>query len=92
MGIIPRIALSCLAPALALATHFAGTAQSSSAIATNSILANENRTPAGTLENGILTLHLEWREGEWYPEAETGPSLKVYAFAEEGKHRKYPAR
>ena len=30
------------------------------------------------------------REGEWYPEAETGPSLKVYAFAEEGKAPQVP--
>src|ERR1017187_9630608 len=48
------------------------------------IQANSNQTAAGKLENGVLTLHLELRQGDWYPEAETGPSMKVYAFAEEG--------
>jgi hypothetical protein len=36
--------------------------------------------PSGKLEHGILTLHLELRQGDWYPEADTGPSMKVYAF------------
>jgi len=49
------------------------------------IQANSNRVPAGKLEKGVLTLHLELRQGDWYPEADTGPSMKVYAFAEEGK-------
>ncbi len=48
------------------------------------IRANSNQTAAGKLENGVLTLHLELQQGDWYPEAETGPSMKVYAFAEEG--------
>jgi manganese oxidase len=64
--------------------------QSTSAVVSPAIQANTNRTPAGKLENGILTLHLEMREGEWYPEAETGPSLKVYAFAEEGQAPQVP--
>lgn len=46
---------------------------------------NSNRLPSGGLGNGILTLHLELRQGDWYPEADTGPSMKVYAFGEEGK-------
>jgi manganese oxidase len=48
------------------------------------IQANSNQTTAGKLENGVLTVHLELRQGDWYPEAETGPSMKVYVFAEEG--------
>ena len=48
------------------------------------IQSNSNQTAAGRLEDGVLTLHLELRQGDWYPEAETGPSMKVYAFAEEG--------
>jgi hypothetical protein len=28
---------------------------------------NENRVPAGTLNNGVLTLHLEIRAGQWRP-------------------------
>ena len=75
---------------VALSSPLAWTEQSSAAIASISIQANANRLPAGTLENGILVLHLELREGNWYPEAETGPSLKVYAFAEEGKAPQVP--
>src|SRR5262252_2161410 len=46
--------------------------------------ANDNRTPAGTLRNGTLTLHLNLVETNWFPEKEPGPSLHVYAFCEEG--------
>ena len=37
------------------------------------------------MEHGVLTLHLELREGDWYPEADAGPSMRVYAFGEEGQ-------
>src|SRR5690348_14312033 len=50
--------------------------QSESAATQSRIQANSNRESAGKLENGILTLHLELRQGDWYPEAETGPSMK----------------
>jgi len=55
------------------------------------IAANSNRAAAGKLENGVLTLHLEMRQADWYPEADTGPSMKVYAFGEEGKPPQVPA-
>ncbi|HZQ69086.1 MAG TPA: multicopper oxidase domain-containing protein [Terriglobales bacterium] len=54
------------------------------------ILANQNRTPAGKLENGILTLHLEIRQGAWRPEADDGPQLFVQAFGEAGKPAQIP--
>jgi FtsP/CotA-like multicopper oxidase with cupredoxin domain len=54
------------------------------------IEANSNRVPAGKLENGILTIHLELRQADWYPEADTGPRMKVYSFAEEGKAPQVP--
>ena len=38
----------------------------------------------------MLTLHLELRQGDWYPEADSGPSMKVYAFGEEGKALQVP--
>lgn len=65
-------------------------AQLSSAIVSGSTQANANRISAGELKNGCLTLHLELRKGEWHPEAEIGPGLKVYAFAEEGKAPQVP--
>jgi FtsP/CotA-like multicopper oxidase with cupredoxin domain len=54
------------------------------------IQANPNRAPAGKLEKGVLTLHLELRQGDWYPEADAGPSMKIYAFAEEDKALQVP--
>ncbi len=47
------------------------------------ILTNDNRTPAGRLNSGVFTLHLELREGIWHPEAEDGRAIDVYSFAEE---------
>lgn len=54
------------------------------------IVPNDNRVPAGTLENGVLRLRLEICEGQWFPEAECGPSLKIQAFAEAGKQPQVP--
>ncbi|HVI08851.1 MAG TPA: multicopper oxidase domain-containing protein [Candidatus Binatia bacterium] len=54
------------------------------------ILANQNRTPAGKLENGVLTVHLEIRSGTWHAEAADGPPLYVHAFAEAGKPLSIP--
>ena len=55
------------------------------------IEANRNLSPAGQLRDGVLTLRLEIREGDWYPEAETGPSVVVQAFAEEGRTLQVPS-
>ena len=54
------------------------------------ILANDNRSPAGQLRNGVLTLVLEAGTGTWYPEEKDGPGLEVQAFAEEGKPLQIP--
>jgi hypothetical protein len=48
------------------------------------VAANDNRTPAGRLTNGVLELRLTLNEGGWYPEEETAGHRDVYAFAEEG--------
>ena len=55
-----------------------------------SIRANDNRMPAGKLEGGVLTLHLEITSGEWHPEADGGQSMRVNAFAEEGQAPQIP--
>jgi len=54
------------------------------------IEANDNRTPAGRLNNGVLDLRLELRQGRWYPDEENGPYRDVYAFAEEGRAAQSP--
>jgi FtsP/CotA-like multicopper oxidase with cupredoxin domain len=51
---------------------------------------NSNRTPAGVFGSGVLTIDLEVREGEWFPEDEHGPSVKIFALAERGKPAQVP--
>src|SRR5262250_1954244 len=48
------------------------------------VVANSNQAPAGGLHNGQLTVRLEAAMGEWSPEENDGPALKVAAFREEG--------
>jgi FtsP/CotA-like multicopper oxidase with cupredoxin domain len=42
------------------------------------------------LSGGELTVELEIREGAFYPEGESGPSLQVFAFGERGKQLQIP--
>src|SRR5882757_9556170 len=46
------------------------------------VQANSNQVPAGSLSNGILSIELDVRQADWFPENDIGPSLKVFAFAE----------
>jgi FtsP/CotA-like multicopper oxidase with cupredoxin domain len=48
------------------------------------LAANDNRVPAGTLRDGVLTLHLEIAEGDWQAE-DALPAWRMLAFAEAGK-------
>jgi FtsP/CotA-like multicopper oxidase with cupredoxin domain len=54
------------------------------------IQANSNQASGGTMAGGVLTITLEVREGEWFPEDEHGPSVKVFALAEKGKPAQIP--
>jgi len=54
------------------------------------IAANDHRRPAGWLQDGVLTVCLEAREGMWYPEGPDGVGLAVAAFAEPGKQPQNP--
>jgi len=54
------------------------------------ILANQNHMPAGTLRDGLLTIHLEIAQGVWHPEADDGVALSLYAFGETGKALQNP--
>lgn len=58
--------------------------------APDEILANDNRTPGGKVESGVVTLSLEIRTGIWHAEAEDGPRLYVQAFGETGKPAQIP--
>lgn len=52
--------------------------------------ANDNRQPAGRLQDGVLHLELEVRLARWFPEEEDGASLLVPVFAERGKSPQIP--
>jgi hypothetical protein len=54
------------------------------------ILANQNHASAGTLLDGVLTVHLEITKGEWHPETDDGIALNVYAFGESAKPLQKP--
>jgi FtsP/CotA-like multicopper oxidase with cupredoxin domain len=60
------------------------------AAAADEIVANQNRSAAGKLENGVLYVQLEMRSGAWRPEAEDGPQLFVQAFGEVGRAAQIP--
>ena len=65
-----------------------GSAESQPAAAR--IQANSNQASGGAMADGVFTVHLEVREGEWFPEDEHGPSVKVLALAEKGKSAQIP--
>ncbi|HEX6693769.1 MAG TPA: multicopper oxidase domain-containing protein [Longimicrobiales bacterium] len=52
---------------------------------------NDNREPAGTLENGVLTLKLVAMNARWYPEDPEGANAEMVALAEEGKAPQIPS-
>ena len=59
-------------------------------LASAAVVPNDNRTPAGTLVNGLLTLKLEATTGAWSPEGRNGPALQFPVFAEQGKAPQIP--
>jgi FtsP/CotA-like multicopper oxidase with cupredoxin domain len=54
------------------------------------IIANNNRSPAGELRGDVLSLHLEVSEGQWHPGSDDGEALRVYAFGETGRSLENP--
>ena len=51
---------------------------------------NDNTKAAGALRDGVLTIRLELRQGEWHPDGESKPGIIVRAFAEAGKPAQIP--
>lgn len=83
-GAVPTVALG----GLLLATGAFAQNQNASPAAVAA--AHDNRTPAGTLENGTLTLRLEVVTARWRPEGAEGPTRDVQVFAEEGRAPQVP--
>jgi manganese oxidase len=55
-----------------------------------SAIPNENRIPAGTLRDGVLTLNLEAKTSNWYPNGDSLPGFPLQAFAESGRAPEIP--
>ena len=82
------ILLSGAAPDLA---RRAGVPTSAISASRERVVPNDNRTSAGVMRGDTLFVRLVLRNAEWFPQAESGPSLIVAAFAEEGKRPTIPA-
>ena len=59
--------------------------------ASATIVANDNRRPAGTLDRGTLTLTLRAARGIWRPEGPSGPGLSIEALGEAASALTVPA-
>ncbi len=55
------------------------------------IVANDNRTPAGSSMGDTVAISLVVQRADWYPDAADGPHVTVEAFGEEGKAPVIPA-
>jgi FtsP/CotA-like multicopper oxidase with cupredoxin domain len=55
-----------------------------------SVAINDNRTAAGALRNGTLTVAFDVIESAWRPEGDDDPLVRVFAFAEPGKSPMVP--
>ncbi|MGB9105656.1 MAG: multicopper oxidase domain-containing protein, partial [Terriglobales bacterium] len=80
LRLVCRLALVCLSALASVAAQSAPVA----------IVANQNRTPAGKLESGVLNVQLEIVQGAWHAEAEDGPRLNLQAFGEAGHPAQIP--
>ena len=54
------------------------------------IALNDNRNPAGSLRNGVLSVRLEARNGIWQPDGASGAKITVAAFGEPGRPLRNP--
>jgi FtsP/CotA-like multicopper oxidase with cupredoxin domain len=54
------------------------------------VLPNDGRRAAGTLRDGVLTVHLEARPAMWHPNGGDAPGAEVPAFAERGRAPEIP--
>ena len=55
------------------------------------VVPNDNRTPAGTLSDGVLSLELRAAVGLWQPGGKSGPALTVQAFGHDAAPLSAPA-
>jgi FtsP/CotA-like multicopper oxidase with cupredoxin domain len=56
----------------------------------NAVLANDNKRPAGSLDEGVLTIKLVASQREWQPEGGGGRTLSVQVFGEQSRTPSVP--
>src|SRR4051794_30044812 len=71
-------------------TSLLGTAPGARPHAAERAILNDNRASAGTLHDGVLTIHLEARNGDWRPDGDARPGVAVRAFGEVGGRLSIP--
>jgi FtsP/CotA-like multicopper oxidase with cupredoxin domain len=81
------LALTCLLP---IAGISARPPISRAASPAARAIVNDNRMPAGTLANGVLSIALELRPSIWMPNGDSGVAIPIAAFAEAGKPPSIP--
>src|SRR5215204_5402581 len=57
---------------------------------TDRAIPNDNRAPAGTVHDGVLTVRLVAHAVAWQPDGTSGCALSVNGFAEEGRPTQIP--
>ena len=75
---------ACVAALCATALLLSGASRDSRPTRAEHIAPNDNQHRAGHLANGVLTVALEARRGEWQPEESGGPTIPVEAFSVAG--------
>lgn len=58
--------------------------------ATADALPNDNRTAAGRVASGVLTVRIVAEDATFHPETMRGPAVAIFAFAEEGRAPSIP--
>jgi FtsP/CotA-like multicopper oxidase with cupredoxin domain len=48
------------------------------------VVTHDNLKSAGVLKDGVLTVHLELKEGAWHPDADDAPGIPALTITEEG--------
>jgi FtsP/CotA-like multicopper oxidase with cupredoxin domain len=88
---IPRtLCLAGVAVLLGTAAHDRPLHPSTTSATNAEISANDNRTRAGVLRDGVLRVSLVAGAGTWFPEDKDGPGHDVFAFGEEGRALQAP--
>lgn len=76
-----RVSPSLALPLTLLLTSGAGLRQQALPVAAP----NDNRTPVGTLQDGVLSIALEATTSLWYPDGDSLPGMPIEVFGEPGK-------